>query len=794
MHIIVFTNFSITMNKNLLSTVCMALFMGFMTSCGGGASVSDKVYNQGINLIPTPVSLQQQQGKFALTGSTTFQASTDEAKAVAEFFAKKLKASTGYTLAIDEAKGDIVLHIDPALEMNEEGYRLEVSPNAIQINAKTGAGAFYAMQTVLQLLPAEVESRTVVDTDWTLPCVTIEDAPRFAYRGVHLDPCRHFMTVEETKRQLDIMASMKMNRMHWHLTEDQGWRFEVKAYPKLTEVGAKREEGEGFTYGPFFYTQEEIKDIVAYAAERHITVIPELETPGHELAALASYPELSCTGEEVSPRIIWGVEDLVMCAGKEDMFVFLENVVKEMVEMFPSTYYHIGGDESPKGRWAKCPKCQERIRKEGLQAKDGHTAEERLQSYVIGRMEKMLAKYGKKIIGWDEILEGGLSPDATVMSWRGEAGGITSALQSHDVIMTPAGDGMYLDFYQGDPKVEPVTIGGMNTLERVYAYNPVPDTLVAMNKAHHILGVQCNNWSEYMYTNDIREYMMWPRTIAVAEIAWTALDKKDYKDFERRINNAYVRLDGHGVKYHIPQPEQPNGSCNFVAFTDQVTIPFKTTRPIDMVYTLDGSEPTATSTKYTEPLNFTESTTLKIRSVLPSGVMSPTRTITVEKQELAPAKEVEKPMNGLKMKMTYGYYLNAEELAKATEWKEVVVKNFLEIRGQEPTWENMRGVKYYSAIAEGYIDIPEDGVFFFSSNNDEVWIDGKKLIDNRGQVKRYSSNDASAALAKGLHEVKIVFCGHIIGGWPSSWDDGSIQIRKADAEKFEKIKPEQLFY
>ena len=783
------------MKKNL-TTLFMALAIGFMTSCST-QSVSDKVYNQGINLIPAPVSLQQQQGEFTLTSGTTFQASTEESKAVANFFAKKLKTSTGFDLAVndvmDESKGSIKLAINPDLDMNEEGYKLEVTSDNIFIVAKTPAGLFYGMQTVLQLLPAEIESKSVVKTDWTLPCVSIEDAPRFSYRGVHLDPCRHFMTVEETKRQLDVMAMLKINRMHWHLTEDQGWRIEIKKYPKLTEIGATRVEGEKTTHSGY-YTQEEIKDVVAYAAERFITVVPELETPGHELSAIAAYPHLSCTGEEVTPRIVWGVEELVMCAGKEDMFEFLSDVVDEMVPLFPGTYFHIGGDESPKLHWSKCPKCQERIRKEGLRAKDGHTAEERLQSYVIGRMEKMLAKHGKKIIGWDEILEGGLSPEATVMSWRGEEGGIASALQSHDVIMTPGGNGMYLDHYQGDSKIEPVTIGGYTTLEKTYSYNPIPDTLVAMGKAHHILGVQGNTWSEYMYTNAQREYMMYPRVVAVAEIGWTPQEKKDYKDFERRINNAYVRLDGHGVNYHIPQPEQPNGSCNFVAFTDAVTIPFKSSRPIKMIYTIDGTDPTPASTEYTEPLNFTESTTLKIASVLPSGKMSPIRTITVEKQELAPAKEVKDPMNGLKMKMAYGYYLNSEELAKAEDWKEITIKTLRDIRSQEPTWENMRGVKYYGAIAEGYVEIPEDGVYYFTSNNDEVWIDGKLLIDNGGEVKRFSRKDKSVALSKGLHELKVVFCSHIIGGWPSAWDDASISIRKADQEKFTPIKPEQLFY
>ena len=608
-----------------------------------------------------------------------------------------------------------------------------------------------------------------------------------------LDPCRHFIPVENVKKQLDVLSLFKINTFHWHLTDDQGWRIEIKKYPKLTEIGSKRIDGEGTEYGGF-YTQEEIKDIVAYAAERFITVIPELETPGHELAAISAYPELSCKGQPTTPRIIWGVEDIVMCPGKEDMFKFLEDVVEEMVPLFPGTYFHIGGDECPKSSWKNCPACQARIKAEGLKADKNHTAEERLQSYVIQRMEKMLAKHGKKIIGWDEILEGGLSPEATVMSWRGESGGIASALQDQDAIMTPGGNGMYLDTFQGDSKIEPVSIGGYTLLEKVYSYNPVPDTLVTLGKEKYIKGVQANHWSEYMYNTDIMEYRMYPRMLAVSEIAWTPLDKKDYKDFERRINNAYVRLDGHDVNYHIPQPEQPNGSCNFVAFVDSTSLTFKTTRPETMVYTLDGTDPTPSSTQYTEPIKVTETTTLKIRTVLPSGKMSPVRNITVEKQTLAPAKMVEKTTPGLKMKMADGTFFKASELDKATDWKEMTVKSLRDIRSQVQSTESMRGVKQYGAVATGYVDIPEDGVYYFTTNNDEVWIDGKLLISNEGEVKRFSRNDKSVALAKGLHELKVVFLGHIIGGWPSLWDDASISIRKADQERFTPIKPEQLFY
>ena len=783
------------MKKHLLAISALCVAMGAFTSCGTQVA-PERTYNEGIHIIPMPSSLVQQEGQFTLTSGTSFYAPSPEAKTLAEFFAAKLKTSTGFDLAIADAEqaGSIALLMDASLDMNDEGYQLAVSPQGVKIQAKTPQGLFYGMQSLMQLLPAEVESPTVVkNIEWTAPGVNITDAPRFAYRGVMLDPCRHFIPVENIKKQLDVLSLFKINTFHWHLTEDQGWRIEIKKYPKLTEVGSKRIEGEGHEYGGF-YTQEEIKEVVAYAAERFITVIPELEIPGHELAAISAYPELSCKGEPTTPRIIWGVEDIVMCPGKEDMFKFLEDVIQEMVPLFPGTYFHIGGDECPKSSWKNCPACQARIRTEGLRGDKNHSSEERLQSYVIQRMEKVLAKYGKKIIGWDEILEGGLSPDATVMSWRGEQGGITSALQNHDVIMTPAGNGMYLDTYQGDSKIEPVSIGGYTTLEKVYSYNPVPDTLVAMGKAHFVKGVQANNWSEYMYTTDLMEYRMYPRMMALSEIAWSQPEVKDYKDFERRIDNAYVRLDGHGINYHIPQPEQPGGSCNFVAFVDSTSLTFTTTRPETMVYTLDGTDPVAASTVYTEPIKVTESTTLKIRTLLPSGKMSPVRTITVEKQALAPAKEVEKKTPGLQMKMAKGTFLKSDELSKVTEWKELTVKSLRDIRSQVNSTESMRGVEQYGAIATGYVEIPEDGVYYFSSNNDEVWIDGKLLINNGGEVKRFSRHDSSAALAKGLHEIKVVFLGHIIGGWPSLWDDASIRIRKADQDKFVAITPEQLFY
>ena len=784
------------MNKKLFA--CVALFCAIFTACNEQPASQQASYNQGINIIPKPQNLTEEEGFFRLNKNTAFVTSDTDAQKVAEFFATKANRSTGFNLQVINqekiSKNTIALIIDSSVETNDEGYTLDVTTENVTINAKTAQGLFYGLQTFLQLLPAEIESQSVVNNiDWIASCVKVKDEPRFGYRGIMLDPCRHFMSVDDVKKHLDVLSVFKINRLHWHLTDDQGWRIEIKQYPKLTEIGSKRIEGEGFEYGGY-YTQEEVKEIVQYAADRFITVIPEIELPGHEMAAIAAYPELSCKSEILPPRIIWGVEDIVLCAGKESTFEFLENVFKEVIELFPSEYIHIGGDECPKSEWKVCPLCQKRIREEGLTATDGHSAEERLQSYFVQRMEKVLAKYGKKIIGWDEILEGGLAPTATVMSWRGEQGGIAAASMDHDVIMTPQNDGMYLDRYEGDYKIDPVTIGGKATIEDVYKYNPTPDTLIEMDKAHYIKGVQCNTWSEYMYTNDLREYRIFPRILALAELAWTNFDLKDYKDFERRIANACVRLDGHDVNYYIPQPEQPNGSCNFIAFTDKVNLEFTTSRPIKVVYTTDDAEPTPESTVYESPIEFTESGVLKIRSVLPSGKMSPTRIITVDKQTLAPAKDVENKKQGLKMQVTDGMYLKISDIAKDATWKESTINELREITRVVKTDESMRGVKQYAAIASGYIDIPEDGIYFFSSDLEEVWIDGKLLISNEGETKRFSRNDKSVALAKGMHEIKAVFLGHIIGGWPSNWNNGSISMRKSDTEKFERIKDEQLFH
>ncbi|MDP4184854.1 MAG: family 20 glycosylhydrolase [Bacteroidota bacterium] len=721
-----------------------------------------------IRIVPQPEKVTPLKGEFIIKSSTVFYAPASELNGVVDFFGKKLEAAAGLKLkatAEKPAKNFIAVELDPSVK-NDEGYVLMVTPESITVKGSTAHGVFYGLQTVLQLLPAEIESGSAVKSvKWSVPCVEVVDAPRFTWRGMHLDVCRHFFDVDFIKKQLDVMAMYKMNTFHWHLTEDQGWRIEIKKYPLLTEKGSKRIEGEGNETGGY-YTQDQIREIVKYAADRYIDVVPEIEMPGHALGALTAYPQFSCTGGPFKVRNLWGVEPDVYCAGKEETFKFIEDVINEVVTLFPGKYFHIGGDECPKDRWKICPDCQKRIHDEGLKN------EAELQSYFVKRIEKILSAKGKKMMGWDEILEGGLAPSASVMSWRGEEGGIEAANQGHDVVMTP-GNWVYLDHYQGDSKVEPVGIGGYTTLEETYGYDPIPHKISA-DKQHHILGTQGNVWSEYMYTPAAAEHRIYPRIIAIAEVDWTQKENKDFTQFVGRMNNQYKRLDCHNINYAIPMPEGPG---NQIAFIDTVSLKFKTTRPVKMVYTLDGKEPGLNSAVYSTPLNFNKTTTLKIRSVLPTGDMSPVRTILVEKQQYVLPVNV-KTSAGLKMQSAKGQFIRVAELDKVSNWETKLVP----VLAQKFSCEDPS-----AHIFTGFIDIPTDGVYFFNSDVDQVWIDAKLIVNNDGEVKRFSRHDGSIALAKGKHEFKVVYLNNIVGGWPAEWNGIKVNFRKADKPEFEKI-------
>ncbi|SMD32612.1 hexosaminidase [Reichenbachiella faecimaris] len=766
--------------RNILS---LGLLAFIIISCQ--EKYTPATYNQGINITPKPQELIRNEGQYALDHSTVFVIEeNEELKQVADFFALKLKRSTGLELKVQKEAADnnfISLQLEPI--HSEEGYTLDASNQGVTIKASSPKGIFYGLSTLMQLLPAEVESETLVQNmDWTLPAVSIKDKPRFSWRGFHLDVCRHFISLEEVKKHIDILSIFKINKFHWHLTEDQGWRIEIKKYPKLTSVGATRTEADGSTHEGF-YTQEEIKEVVAYAAARYIDVIPEIEMPGHALAALSAYPELSCNEGTYTPRIIWGVETDVFCAGKDEVFTFLEDVIEEIIPLFPYEYYHMGGDESPKDRWETCPRCQARIKKEGLH--DEHE----LQSYFMSRMENVLMQHDKKMIGWDEILEGGISDSANVMSWRGEEGGIAAANAGNDVVMAP-GAWMYLDKYEGDYKIDPVTIGGFLPIKKVYNYEPIPADIDS-SKAHHVLGAQTTLWSEYIYQEELSEYRMYPRALALAELTWTAKEQKDYKDFEQRLNNQMVRLDGHDVNYYIPLPEGPTSQ---VAFIDSAVLAFSTPRPVArMVYTLDGSEPKLSSPVYTEPLVFESDVTVKIASVLPQGKMSKSRAIKVEKQTLAPALGTKPVRPGLIAKTAYGKFLSTEDLEGVAQWSEKSLDSLSQANSTLYWGFVIDEERFRAEIIEGYIDIPEDGVYFFSSNQDQVWIDDVLVVDNDGFVKRFSQNDGSKALAKGLHKLKVIYLNNVFRGWASDWNTVEVQIRKSTQEDFRTVASDMLF-
>lgn len=778
-------------------TILSILLISFCLAAWGNTNQYPiKTYNKGINITPRPLSIfLSKRGDFFLSDKTIIYMSDQSLESVSEYFKHKIGTSTGLKLETRLNKNSstnfIKFILTPNIDVNNEGYLLKSTDKGIEIKAKTPHGIFYGIQTLLQLLPAEIENdKPIKNVTWSIPSGTIKDEPRFGYRGKHMDVCRHFMTVTEIKKHLDIMAMLKLNKFHWHLTDDQGWRIESKKFPLINTISTTRIEGDGSEYGPYFYTHDQIRDIVAYAKERFIEVIPEIEFPGHAVAILAAYPEYSCNGGPLKVRNLWGISRDIYCAGNEKTFKFAEELLEEIFPLFESQYFHIGGDEAPKTRWESCPKCQAKIKELGLVKDDKYSAEERLQSYFIHEIEKILTKNNKKMIGWDEILQGGLAPSATVMSWRGEKGGIAAANMGHDVIMTP-GKWLYHDHFQGDPKVAPYpAIGGYNTLDTTYNYEPIPKE-IDPSKTHHILGPQANLWMEYTPNLDIMEWRAYPRLIALAEIAWTAKANKNYKDFERRIDNQLVRLDGHHVNYYIPQPEQTTPSCNFVAFVDSAKLEFKTTRPVKMVYTTDGTEPTLGSRQYIKPLIFKENTTLKIRSVLVSEKMGDVRTITIEKQNYKTS--ISQPKDAaLKVEYFKGIASHVDDLKGKTASEIDTIGAPQNAKYRIPNYREYFDHELYNTVITGHINIPEDGVYYFATNVEEFWLNNELFINNTNRIKRYSTKDKSVALKAGYHPIKIIRLCNIIDGWPPMWDAITVSIRNEKDQTF-KIMDETYF-
>lgn len=575
-------------------------------------------------VVPMPLEINTtQQASFLLKSGVTvyYPAGNEKMQRNAEFLASYVKAQTGIELQVqagEGGKGGIVLQLGLAND-NPEAYQLKVDASQVVISSPSEAGVFYGIQTLRKAVDVAEGSNV------ELPAVEIKDQPRFGYRGMMLDVGRHFFSMDEIKTYIDMMALHNINRFHWHLSEDQGWRIEIKKYPKLTEIGSMRKETvighnsgkyDGKPYGGF-YTQEQAKEIVAYAAERYITVIPEIDLPGHMQAALAAYPELGCTGGPYEVWTQWGVSDNVLCAGNDQTIQFIKDVLAEIVEIFPSEYIHVGGDECPKVKWSTCPKCQARIKALGLKSDNKHTKEERLQSYVIHEAEEFLNSKGRKMIGWDETLEGGLAPNATVMSWRGEAGGIEAAKQHHDVVMTP-NTYLYFDYYQSkDTETEPMAIGGYLPIERVYSYEPMPKSL-SPEEQKYIVGVQANLWTEYIPDFKQVQYMVLPRMAALSESQWCAPEKKNYEAFLQRVSrlvNIYAK-NGWNYATHIfdvmldLKPNTETGTLDAVA---------RTIDNAPIYYTFDGSEPTTASEKYTDVIKIDKPCTLRTIAIRPSG-------------------------------------------------------------------------------------------------------------------------------------------------------------------------------
>ncbi|KGI61246.1 glycosyl hydrolase family 20, catalytic domain protein [Prevotella sp. DNF00663] len=535
------------MKKTLLSVAIMM------------ASLSLQAADANYNVVPLPQNIEMVKGKaFVLDANTVIVADADaDMQRNAQFLADFIKETTGIQVSVAQGKtkaksGNIILRLNKKLT-NNEGYQLTVDGKNVTIEALTPAGVFYGIQTLRKSLPVGTEASV------NLPATKISDAPRFGYRGGMLDCARHFFPVSFVKQYIDMLALHNLNTFHWHLTEDQGWRMEVKKYPKLTQLGAIREQTlaghygsglyDGTPYGEgMYYTEAQMREIVDYAAKRYITVIPEIDMPGHMLGALRAYPELGCTGGPYKVAEEWGVFPDILCAGKEETFKFVENVLDELCDIFPSKTIHLGGDEAPRVRWEKCPLCQKRIKDLNITGKNGFSAEAQLQVYFLNRVAKYLKGKGRNVIGWDEILEGDdIDPATTVMSWRGVEGGKTASDRGLNVIMSPT-TYYYLDYYQTKDKSNLLLIGGNLPVEKTYSYNPVPDDASA-NLKKHVVGVQANLWTEYIPCASVAEYQLLPRLAAMAETGWTANDKKDFNSFKQREGNLTKLYDTKGWAY-----------------------------------------------------------------------------------------------------------------------------------------------------------------------------------------------------------------------------------------------------
>ncbi len=699
-----------------------------------------------------------------------------ELRTLSELLAAPLRGASGLPLPVapepasDHATNALSIRLTPDSASAPESYRLVVAQQGAILSAPTPGGLFHGLQTLRQLLPPELErgvrslngwgrgvapmteSAPPPPTRWVIPAVEIEDAPRFRYRGILLDVARWFYPPEFIEKVIDLLALYKLNILHLHLTDDQGWRLEIKKYPRLTQVGAWRKEtivgqnfdpyvGDGTPHGGF-YTQEQMRELVAYAAARHVTIIPEIEMPGHARAALAAYPELSCTGGpfEVSTR--WGVHEDIFCP-REQTFAFLEDVLSEVMQLFPSQYIHIGGDEVPKQQWKDSPVAQDVIRRQGLGNEEG------LQGYFVRRIEGFLRAHSRRLIGWDETLEGGLAPEATVMSWRGVEGGIEAARQGHDVIMTPA-NRTYFDYYQGDPAAEPLAIGGLLPLDSVYAFEPVPGELTP-GEAAHVLGGQGNVWTEYIPTPARAEYMILPRMLALAEVLWSTKETRNWNRFVARLPAQFARLDALGAEYRVPEPVGLGGDR--LVLEDRIRLTINSPFPGgELRYTIDGSDPTVTAPRYAGPLDLhltPAPVTVSARVFLPNGRCSPVARARIARatwtEPAAVLGDTLRP--GLAYAYFEGEFTSADDVRQGQPLRVGTVPD-VELRGDERP-------EHYGVRLTGVLRVPDDALYTFYLSSDDgakLRIRSAAVADNDG-----GSGQGQIALRRGFHPIEVVF-------------------------------------
>jgi hexosaminidase len=699
-----------------------------------------------LNIVPAPVKVTPLPGTFTLNNQTRIVAVDEESRRIAGLLNDFLLSNHGFHLKIETTapKGGRYIsftHVG-ARSLPPEGYRLVVAPAEIRVVGQS-AGLFYGMQTLTQLLPLGLKPSVV------LPAVDITDYPRFHYRGVLLDVGRHFFSVAFLKNFLDVMAQYKINRFQLHLTDDQGWRIEIKKYPKLTEIGRPSEDPSAEeSFDPYvrgYYTQEQIKDIVAYAQARFITVVPEIEMPGHSGAALAAYAELGCTPVLSAGNHGSEVHNDVFCP-KEETFSFLQDVLSEVITLFPGSFVHIGGDEVSKDSWKHSADARAVMKREGL------NDENELETYFVQRMEKFLRSKRRRTIGWDEILEGGLAPNAIVMSWRGVAGGIAAAKQKHEVIMSPT-DYCYFDYNQGDAKREPPSIGGFIPLEKVYDYDPMPAELTA-EEQKYVLGAQGNLWTEYISAPQHLEYMTFPRLLALSEVVWSASESKDYANFQQRLPYHLSRLEKQDVNYRIPEPV---GLKDFYTATDDhVRIQLSSLVPGSQIYyTLDGSTPTDQSPRYQMPfqvpLQPDQKTLLNLVVVTPRGRRSVVYTATLLRRSYRDAVTYTENRPGLTFTLFDGKFTSTQDIDLGSQATTGTTESLnLQQFGRQVN---------YGVTFDGYLKVPADGFYKFAVESDDgtvLWIDGEEVVNNDGNHPSQVAT-GHVPLQEGYHKMRLKY-------------------------------------